>query len=65
VGYDPDPDLDRHQNGKSDPDRHQNDADIKHCLEHYIPSQLGKKSLSIKLELLWFEKIKDPDLRKL
>ncbi len=27
---DPEPDLDRHQNGQSDPDRHQNDADLKH-----------------------------------
>jgi hypothetical protein len=28
---DPDPDLDRHQSGKSDQDRHQDDADAHHC----------------------------------
>jgi hypothetical protein len=26
----PDPDLERHQHGNSDPDRHQNDADPQH-----------------------------------
>jgi hypothetical protein len=25
------PDLDRHQHGNSDPDRHQDDADPQHC----------------------------------
>jgi hypothetical protein len=29
---DPDPDLDRHQNWKSDPDRHQTDADPQHWI---------------------------------
>ncbi len=30
LGRDPDPDLDRHQNEKSDPDRNQHDADPQH-----------------------------------
>jgi hypothetical protein len=39
---DPDSDLDRHQNGKSDPDPdlHQNDANPQHCSEH--PSTYSK-----------------------
>jgi hypothetical protein len=32
VDANPDPDLDRHQHGNSDPDRHQNDADPLHCV---------------------------------
>ncbi len=28
----PDPDQDRHQNGNSGPDRHENDADQQQCI---------------------------------
>ncbi len=32
----PNPDLDRHQNGKSDPARHQNDTDPQHDEIRYL-----------------------------
>jgi hypothetical protein len=39
------PDLDRHQNGNLDPNRHQNDADPKHCLRQSLSASVPSKAV--------------------
>ncbi len=49
LGYNPDLDLDRHQNGKSElnPDRHQNQADPRHCVSQWIMKAFKSNSYGL------------------
>jgi hypothetical protein len=57
LQWDPDPDQDQHQEGKSDPDRHQNGADPQHCRKQSkFEFQVSKKQLIFIFLLIWMVK---------